>query len=101
MITVSQQTPVPDILRRAADAIDGLPHTRVHSIDVHRALLNAAPTYRDAQKALDALFAYMRTATGADRWLPIGSRAARPRADIAAQLRAAAEHVETPTAVTA
>lgn len=98
MQTVSQQTPVPDILRRAADALDGLPHARVHSADVHLALIKAAPSYGYAQEALNALHVYMRTA-GEDRWLPIGTVAARPRADVAAQLRAAAEHDETREAV--
>lgn len=89
------------VLRRAADTLDGLPHARVTPTDMHLALRDAATfDYHRAVDALEAFGSYLLAATGDDRW-PYGW-SPRSRAEVAAQMRAAAaECSKTPASVTA
>ncbi|MGS2645950.1 hypothetical protein [Streptosporangium sp. G12] len=61
-------------------------------VDVHRALLYAAPSYELTQAALDLLAAHLRAVGVDDRWLLLWTPRCG-RADVVAYLRAAAEQV--------
>lgn len=86
-------------LRRAADALEALPHARVNRVDLHLAMRKAACTTRTAQEALDKLAEHLN-ATGEARWLHCWATA-RGRDEVAGWLRAAAERVPTPITVLA
>ncbi len=86
-LTVS---PAGAVLAAAAARVDSLPHTRMGRVDVHRALVDVAPSHEEAQAALDALAAHLRETGVDDRWL-LGWVHRCGRDETSAYLRAAAE----------
>ena len=87
------------VLRRAADRLEGLPHTMVGRVDLYLALRRSG-SYEVAQAGLDLLAAHLR-ATGADdlwvhRWSVL-----RNRLDAVAAMRAAADAAEKAAQVSA
>jgi hypothetical protein len=95
MTIIPQDEPQADVaavLRAAADRLHQLPHARIVPTDVQRAVRLAAGTYRDAQAALDVFAGHLRTACG-EQWFATWS-VPRARADVEAELRAAAGVVE-------
>lgn len=86
--TITAQTIAP-VLNAAADHVARLSYARVVRTDVHHAILHAAPQYDVAQAALDALAAHVPDA----RWLNTWSDP-RPRDEVVAEMRAAADKAE-------
>ncbi len=81
---------IANVLRKAAVALEALPHPRVSPVDLHIALRKVSPTHRTGQQALDALAAHLRATGGDDQWLGRWT-GPRGRDEVAAELRAAAD----------
>jgi hypothetical protein len=95
MTIIPQSAPQADVaavLRAAADRLHQLPHARIVPTDVQRAVRLSAPTFGTAATVLNTFTDHLRKTDG-ERWLATWS-VPRTRADVEAELRAAADVVE-------
>ncbi|MGI5155762.1 hypothetical protein [Microbispora sp. CA-102843] len=93
--TATQAIAPAPALRRLADALDELPQAELSPPDIVRAL-HSIPAGPERQSAFNVLARTLRHAPGYRGWLWHWT-VARPRVDVVALIRAAADQAETVT----